>query len=72
MERLARANQSARDTSLRTMSIDQSTRVLEGLISHPITQPHSTSVSHPVSLSHLRRAEGGAMQGKHLRRHRSR
>jgi hypothetical protein len=54
MERLARANQSARDTSLRTMSLDQSTRVLEGLISHPITRPHASS-EHPVSLSHLRR-----------------
>jgi hypothetical protein len=58
MERLGRSNRAARDTSLRSLSIDDSTRVLEGLISHPLVPPAAAPLSadHPVSLSHLRRA----------------
>ncbi len=55
MERLGRANQEARDHSLRSLTLDQSARVLEGLISRPIVTPHASTANHPVSLSHLRR-----------------
>jgi len=57
MERLGRSNREAKDTSLRSLTIDDSTRVLEGLISHPLVAPAAVSIpaDHPVSLSHLRR-----------------
>jgi hypothetical protein len=54
LERLGRANQEARDLSLRSLTPEQGARVLEGLISHPIVLPRPSS-DHPVSLSHLRR-----------------
>lgn len=50
MERLGKANQEARDTELREMTPERAARVLEGLLSNPLTKPVKKR-RHPVSLS---------------------
>ena len=50
MERLGKANQAARDTELREMTVERAARLLEGLLSNPATEPRKEQ-GHPVSLS---------------------
>lgn len=50
IKKMARANARARDTETRRMTLDRATRVIEGLLSNPLTEPRPRS-EHPVSCS---------------------
>ncbi|MBI4565159.1 MAG: hypothetical protein HY716_10750 [Planctomycetes bacterium] len=55
MDRLGRANQAAREARLKSLTLEQGLRILEGLLAHPVVPP-SPSSDHPVSLARRMRS----------------
>lgn len=58
MKKLARANERARETDTRRLTLNRAARVLEGLLSDPLTAP-SRKKDHPISSSHRLRGKNG-------------
>ena len=70
MDRLGRANEEARRENLRSLTLNDAARVMEGLLSQPLAKA-SHKADHPVSLSHRMRASA-APEGELRRRERPR